>query len=246
MSQRPCGVDEAHLLAPDPSGELSAHLLVCEDCRKARAEHERIGALIAQLPLAGAPPGWEARTLGRIAVQSIAWKKHRRLALAAMVGAAAAVVILVVATRPGKQRAYQADEISASVAFEIVPGHEMRAIRASRSIPLSRDGMGAPIEAHLGDDLVVHANLGAWKHYDIRVYLAKRELLVSCPGSGPPICQAFPPRLDWRLASVGSFSVLMLVSPQAIPPGRGTLDEDMAAAANADARPVNFQEIHVR
>jgi hypothetical protein len=77
---------------------------------------------------------------------------------------------------------------------------------------------------------------GKAAHVELRVYRESRDVVVRCPGEGPPICSVGDViNVHWPLPSVGSYQVLRLTSPSPLPPPSGGLDADMRAARRAGA-----------
>lgn len=203
-------------------GTIDAHVETCDDCRARRGRYERIAGMIA----AGVtghrlPADWNQRTLARVRAVRIA--RRRRTVTAAVAGAALAIVgFLIVRGREPPRAAPQ-------LAMQIVAQAGWRG------------------EAHSGEELRARAMLAGEPYFEIRVYRGARELLVRCPAAGPPECLD-PDRslLVWRIPSVGTYQVVLLVSQQAIAAPRGSLDDDVAAATAAGARTIDVQTLHVR
>jgi hypothetical protein len=125
-------------------------------------------------------------------------------------------------------------------------------------------------DARPGQVIQARALAADARYFEIRVYRGARDLLVRCPEAGPPICiqaggSLFDPRdasagnavtdrgsatdvpslLVWRIPSVSTYQVVLLVSRQPITPPRGSLNDDVTAARAAGARVITVGTVHV-
>jgi hypothetical protein len=202
---------------------LDAHVEQCEDCRAHLRGYQQIAGLIAEGVTAHrAPPHWKQRTLARVrAAPRVRRRRVATLWLAAAAVAGLALFLLFDRRTPLEHTG------TPELAMQIV------------------DSGGWRGEAHPGEELRARAVLAGASHFELRVYRGARDLLVRCPDAGPPICLE-PDRslLVWKVPSVGTYQVLLLVSQRPIAAPLGTLDDDVAAATSAGARAVGIETLH--
>lgn len=202
---------------------LDAHVEQCEDCRARLRGYQQIAGLIAEgVTTHRAPPDWKQRTLAR--VRAAPRTRRRRVTTLWLAAAVAGIALFLFfhrrtpLERPG----------TPELAMQIVHNGGWRG------------------EAHPGEELRARALLAGASHFEIRVYRGARDLLVRCPDAGPPVCLE-PDRslLVWKLPSVGTYQVLLLVSQQPIAAPLGSLNADVAAATAAGARAIDVETLHV-
>ncbi len=144
------------------------------------------------------------------AIDMLAQRRSRtRIAAATAVAAAAAAAILIV-WWPRAQ-----PEPGPEVALEMSVARGSAVMRGHA--------------AHVGD--VVHATArGGLAHRAVWIYRGDAALIVACPGAG---CSDATAQL--ALPALGTYSIVVLGSRTEIPAPHGSLDADVAAAAQAGA-----------
>jgi len=215
-------------------GALDEHAEQCADCRERLRGYRQIAGLIAEgATTHEAPPGWKQRTLARAYAAPRA-RRRRATLLSALAGAAAAAILLVLLLRPRTPPERPNGPLGSAqlgtpqLAMEVV------------------DGGGWRGEAHPGEEVRARARLAGASYFEVRVYRGARDLLVRCPTAGPSVClESDGSLLAWKVPSVGTYQVLLLVSQQPIAAPRGSLDDDVAAATAAGARAIDVETIHV-
>jgi hypothetical protein len=215
-------------------GTLDPHVEHCPDCSERLRGYRTIAGLIAHgATVRRAPPSWAQRTLARL--DAAPRRRRVRVALrSAMLAAAAAAIVLVVLWH------HRDRQDSARLGDEPPPATPRLALQ------LTHAGAWRG-EAHPGDQLSARADAAEAAYFEIRVYRGARELLVRCPGAGAPVCRGSDGSLLlWPVPSVGTYQVVLLVSPRPVAAPAGSLDDDMAAATAAGARAAEVETLHVR
>jgi hypothetical protein len=206
---------------------MDAHVEQCEDCQANLRAYQQVAGLIAAGVTAHrAPPDWKQRTLAR--VRAVPRTQRRRVIAPWLLAAAAAIAGIMLFLFFDHRTAVEQPS-TPELAMQIV------------------DNGGWRGEAHPGEELRARALRASMPHFEIRVYRGARDLLVRCPDAGPPVCLE-PDRslLVWKLPSVGTYQVLLLVSQQPIAAPRGSLNDDVAAATAAGARALDVETLNVR
>ncbi len=144
------------------------------------------------------------------ATDMLAQRRSRtRIAAATAVAAAAAAAVLIVWWPRGQPEPAQ------EVALEVSIARGSAVMRGQA--------------AHVGD--VVHATArGSLAHRAIWIYRGDTALMVACPGAS---CS--DPTAELALQTLGTYSIVVLGSRAEIPAPHGSLDTDVAAAAQAGA-----------
>jgi len=218
-------------LLSELGGELNAHVEQCEDCSARVRGYRQIAGMIAEgATVHRLPADWEHRTLARVDAARLAQRvrptRRRRVITFSALAAVAAVITLFLITRRNPP-----------VEPSGTPSLEMQIVEEG----------GWRGEAHPGNEVRARALAAGERYFEIRVYHGARDLLVRCPGERPPVCRE-PDRslLVWRLPSVGTYQILLLVSSQPIAEPHGSLDHDVEKATAAGARVIDVQALHVR
>jgi hypothetical protein len=180
------------------------------------ARHDRLIALIEQLPIEPAPDLVRARTLQAIEAADaaeVAARRRRKLAIGALGIAAAAAVLFLILRQPRRDQVVARLE-APTVQFRS-PGHPRGSSRAVGDIATLR-GVGGASE--------------------LRLYLDDDRIVIRCPGD--PGCSVDTTGAvraivaEVTLALPGRYRSLILRG-EPVPPPTGRLDDDVAAAIRA-------------
>lgn len=206
-------------------GQLESHVAECADCQARLVGYQTLASWIAAAKSARrAPAGFAQRTMARARAEG-ARRRRRRWAAGTLVAAAAAIALYLV-TRPA------APSEPARLALQVEQAGGWRS---------------APAMANVGDVIRAEAKRGDAPIFELRVYRNARALVQRCPATGDASCRgARGELLQWRIPSVGTYQVLLLVSERPIPAPRGTLDQDVHAATGDGARVVEVKALYVR
>ena len=219
-----CNRLEEDDLLGELGGAIDPHVEGCADCRARLRGHQRVaGWIAAGVTGHQAPADWKARTLARV---TRARGRRRRVVMGTSLAAIALAVVVILGVRALRS-----------------PGVDPGAPRLALQIVEQGGWRG---DAHAGQQLRARAQPAGAPHFEIRIYRGARDLLVRCPDAGPPAClERDGSLLAWQLPSVGTYQVVLLVSPRPLAAPRGSLDDDVAAASAAGARVVAVETLHV-
>ncbi len=206
-------------------GQLDAHVAECADCRARLVGYQTLASWVATGKSAHrAPAGFARRTMER-ARDEAARRRRRRLAAGTLV-AAAAVIALYAVIRP------PAPSAPARLALRVEQAEGWRSV---------------PAMLNVGDVIHAEAMRGDAPTFELRVYRSSLTLVQRCPAPGDVHCRGVAgEQLRWRVPSVGTYQVVLLVSERPIPASRGTLEQDVHAATREGARVVEVRVLHVR
>jgi hypothetical protein len=214
-----CDLVERSDLLADLGDAVDPHVTQCSDCRARYAEYVRIAAALAQESTRPLPPLWKERTLARIRAGQIARRRRRALAAGFAIAAAAAFLIWTAIPRDPRMH----------VSFE-GDGREWR---------------GA--QAHPGSVMLIAADAGSHRRFEVRIYREGRRLVARCPGDAAPACRVDGEAADVRyaLTATGEYQVLLLISSSPLPEPTGDLDADSRAAKRSGASVAKREVVNV-
>ncbi len=203
---------------------LDPHFAECPECVAARAAYENLGRRLVALGQNEEPlVGWEQRVQRALATQPEP-RRFRPRWWVTVPASAAAIGLLVVA------------------------GTRLARPPEAGLVVTTRDGAGVfrgePLRP--GQVMVLNAQTGGAAQAELRVYRDDREIVLRC--SSEPPCRRAGRRIraELPLEAIGQYQPVLLLSARALPPPRGTLDQDGDAVLGAGGQFLLGSELEVR
>ncbi len=204
---------------------LDPHFAECPECLAARAAYESLARRLSALGPEDQPlVGWEERVQRALAVPPEPRRLRPRWWVTVPASALAVGLLVVSGTR-----------LVRPPAAALTVSTRERAGAAYRGEPL-----------RLGQVVVMDAQTGGAAQAELRVYREDREIVLRC--STEPPCHRVGRRIqaELRPEAIGQYQPVLLLSSRALPPPRGTLDQDGDAVLGAGGQFLLGSELEVR